>query len=968
MTTPAAVTETVYLLIGANLGPFNTVWDFADDAEVRAAIDHGDGTGWHALNQGPDFTVASVSPLATGGMVTLSNALLAGAGAWPANARLGIFRSTTLGQPSSFGEALGFSPAASEAALDTVARQVEDVAAKAARAISVGYGEGGFQVDPVATRKSQVAVWNADGTLGQAPYSTFEVPGPQGPPGTGSAIEVGLAVTIPAQTIPAGTDIILSSGYNIVGIGAAFYVSLPRAPKNGWVSGTFPSNSGTRWWGLFDPRGFNPYQFGAFGDGAFHPISGADVAAHPEWYGTYAAGMGWDYVATQECIYACYANNGSSAPGAPLFNGVEGLSSANRRMWVSRGVYPIDQTLLVEAAGLEIEFETRLQTIWQWMGAGSGPCLNCDAIAYARLPNLSIKDNTGVAVSLVELNYTATYLGLATQQLTLDSWVLTGSSLLTQYGVRIALAGGNAQGDTINFINPIISGFLNGGIFIGGDNALSIILTGGNIQGCNKDGVANLAGSFFAYGTSCQNQLGSRFFASPQQSQIVRGGADFHTYGSVGTEINHVMDIRSESDVLFLNQGAQKNNMARNCAVASAGHQGYSTNGGAGYHAMLGTLVSAGSKGWSWVLVDDGSPTGWFTPDPASTPTLIIYPPANLTPAAYDGKLIWRRFGSNGFLEDRGITSNTASQIVPGSAMSAITTGLFRVAGLGGALAPNWDAAAAGHEIRVLGPGYGYNTTIGSNVVRTNNANLHVVGNWVMIPEADLLVHNGLSWPLPLYGKISAIDNVAHTITLTDAFGNPKNAAAAVVDKIGYWGAGVADGDLTWLPVDFDVVSGCMLENCAFPNGRGSFIMAAKRVQWTRADWQRTDIAQDLNTSPAGSSMSVEAPSFLLPAPTAGVNGATDISNYFGKVRAKSLSITGDVTLNLLTPPSTAHFRELDLLLITNAAHTVSFGTNMKGANIAFTGAGQYCLVKIRWFGDTVGAGFALGGAAVGPI
>lgn len=135
---PTAATTTVYALTASNLGPFATVWPFAEIADVDAyLLMNGAQT---KLFNGSDFTVSGGTPLIVGGQVTLSAALL-NAAPWPAGAHLALSRGTASGQPSAFGEVTGFSPAASEAAIDNVARQIQELVDGQDRALSVPIGE-----------------------------------------------------------------------------------------------------------------------------------------------------------------------------------------------------------------------------------------------------------------------------------------------------------------------------------------------------------------------------------------------------------------------------------------------------------------------------------------------------------------------------------------------------------------------------------------------------------------------------------------------------------------------------------------------------------------------------------------------------------------------------------------------------------------------------------------------------------
>lgn len=224
MSVAPAVTETTYLLSGAVLTGYYTIWPYADAADVTAWLDNADGNGPQPLVNPADFTVAASSPLVNGGQVTLSASLLT-AGSWPTGARLSLARLTANGQPSVFGEDLGFSPAAAEASDDNIERQVQEVRTRATRALSVPLGEGARTVPDAAFRRAQVAYWT-DTDTADLTYITDAALAAKllkGDPG-GNALSIGLWTGFGALSIPIGTDLVQSSGYGVAGKGAAKYV------------------------------------------------------------------------------------------------------------------------------------------------------------------------------------------------------------------------------------------------------------------------------------------------------------------------------------------------------------------------------------------------------------------------------------------------------------------------------------------------------------------------------------------------------------------------------------------------------------------------------------------------------------------------------------------------------------------------------------------------------------------------
>lgn len=150
MTVAPVATVTIYALAAANLGPFNTAWPYAADADVTALLDL--GAGQALLEQGVDYILTDIPPTLTGGGSILLNAVLLPGVAWPAGARLVLSRATPEGQPSAFGELATFSPQATEQALDNISRQVQELGVRIAQALTFPFGETGFTLPDAAQR------------------------------------------------------------------------------------------------------------------------------------------------------------------------------------------------------------------------------------------------------------------------------------------------------------------------------------------------------------------------------------------------------------------------------------------------------------------------------------------------------------------------------------------------------------------------------------------------------------------------------------------------------------------------------------------------------------------------------------------------------------------------------------------------------------------------------------------------
>lgn len=154
MTVAPVITESTYALIGTALGPFSTVWPYEDTDDITVWLDLGAGPA--GLSLGVDFTVF-------GAAVTLSALLIPVAGVWPAGATISLARLTPDGQPSAFGEAGTFSPAACEAALDDLARQEQERLTASRRALSLPFGEQAPTWPPARSRAGLILMCDGYG-------------------------------------------------------------------------------------------------------------------------------------------------------------------------------------------------------------------------------------------------------------------------------------------------------------------------------------------------------------------------------------------------------------------------------------------------------------------------------------------------------------------------------------------------------------------------------------------------------------------------------------------------------------------------------------------------------------------------------------------------------------------------------------------------------------------------------------
>lgn len=261
MSIAPAIPSTLYALLGANLGPFATVWPYEVPTDVQVYVDDGQPGGPILLSSGVDYTLVGVGSIAGGGSVTLMADLLTG-GAWPAGSRLVLQRGTALDQPSAFGEVQGFSPAACEAAIDHLDRQIQDLKAQLKSTVSYRVSEVPAALPTRQARAGKLAVWDIVGDASLTWADAAQIA--KGDPG-GNAMALGLWSAFTGLTIPVGTDIVQTSGFSRVGVGAARY-AVDADQVTVTASAIRQQSLNGRWFLLAEPITTWP-MIGAIGDG-----------------------------------------------------------------------------------------------------------------------------------------------------------------------------------------------------------------------------------------------------------------------------------------------------------------------------------------------------------------------------------------------------------------------------------------------------------------------------------------------------------------------------------------------------------------------------------------------------------------------------------------------------------------------------------------------------------------------------
>lgn len=150
-------TVTVVTLTGTNLGPFNTNWPFESSAEVGVYLET---NGLEAeLTLSEDFTVAGTGTLTSGGTVTLNAEQLPvsgwGNGSTGTIHRLILRRETLLNQARALSNSERVPLAPMEAALDKVARTLQDHRSVFVRTLTAPEGEIGPNIPTLAVRTGE---------------------------------------------------------------------------------------------------------------------------------------------------------------------------------------------------------------------------------------------------------------------------------------------------------------------------------------------------------------------------------------------------------------------------------------------------------------------------------------------------------------------------------------------------------------------------------------------------------------------------------------------------------------------------------------------------------------------------------------------------------------------------------------------------------------------------------------------
>jgi hypothetical protein len=717
-----------------------------------------------------------------------------------------------------------------------------------------------------------------------------------------------------------------------------------------------------------------------FGDGTGIQIAGSDATANPQWVGmpndgsAYPAGSTWDYVAFMQFIYCLCAD--ASTPGNVVWNTATASYTKNRPGFVPRGTPIFNQQVVISAAGLELEFASRQGTAIQWAGNNTGtsaigPAFNLDSVSFSNISALYVIDTVGVSNQLVSIDHSGARPGIAPQANTFTDWAFVGvgrpslamNASWSQSAVALAPSGGAAQTDSQVFINLFVIGPFMDGVGIGGDNALCALFIGGNLQGCFRRGINNYGGgSYGVFNMIVEGNASYSFFSAPQITQVSMDGADFYSGSGVTSDSNTIIGVRSESTIPAVD--IAQNTVLENVQVVwNAVINAWTANG----HWQIGApLAVTGNNYDIAMLVDDGG-YPWFQSDPASTTTHLINPNApGWTANQWNGFGAWLRFGSNGVCNSNSINASDANSITVAAPYTVAGSHLIKIFGVSGATAPNWLAATPFGRAARGQTGQGFTTSVGSNVVKCGAMATHItVGMYVVVCGAAVLQQaSSPTQPGPLIGKVSAVDMVNFTVTLVDSLNNPVPAALTLTDVMGYWGQGITDGQLTWLPIDWDACFGIKsITNSRITGGRFSTCGIIQLDTPPAGGLSANNIRNTDPPYPTRFSYSANPDWFLMPAAISAPAGTVALANgQIGATNTIQLNCSGaNITITAPLEADTLN-TEFDLVLVcfNVAGITITWGTNIKATNPTLNignVSGLTTVCRLKWIGNRNGGG-----------
>jgi len=305
----------------------------------------------------------------------------------------------------------------------------------------------------------------------------------------------------------------------------------------------------------------DPRAFGAFGDGASHPLESSDLASLPATAPggqTYAAGDEWDFIGLQEAIRAAFYSG--ETPNATE-------AWRNRRLHIPSGRYLVNKPPTVELlqSGI-ITGDGRQATVIR--STADCAAFQFNGAWYSEVRSLGFASSAARTGAVVELD--GNFDGSLTQGVqgcTFHGCFFDGATLAA-YGLAITRRGtGSGRGSENLFINCAWQSSTVAGLYISGFNALQNTVLGGNFQSHPKHGVLLVGGSVNLYGTGFQSTYG--------YEQIANDGFDIDCSAAGAYDRIVVDGCRTES-LRFYRGAWSQNGVIRGCSLRNLSTDGWS--------------------------------------------------------------------------------------------------------------------------------------------------------------------------------------------------------------------------------------------------------------------------------------------------------------------------------------------------------------------------------------------------------
>lgn len=182
--------------------------------------------------------------------------------------------------------------------------------------------------------------------------------------------------------------------------------------------------------------------------------------------------------------------------------------------------------------------------------------------------------------------------------------------------------------------------------------------------------------------------------------------------------------------------------------------------------------------------------------------------------------------------------------------------------------------------------------------------------------------------------------------------GSPVMAGVSIIDQAGYWGAGIADGQLQWLPLDWNSVYGARLDNCTILGGRGQLLNDSSFIGNPGQSnfWRGDSAATDVSVTTGGRSIVTGTTLYSANGPV------TPTYNQMVVTNSITLSVgNAPVSVNL---PLMSNVLQQDVTLMAynqgGASAAINWGANMKApsASLALGTLGQTTVIRLSWVGS----------------